>query len=66
MTYRIAMNSCPSASPASKIGMMFGWSSDAASRDSRMKRCRNCSLSASCGVRSFSATLRPRRMSSAR
>ena len=40
---------------------MFGWSSDAASRDSRMKRCRNCSLSASCGVSSFSATLRPRR-----
>ena len=42
-TYRMAMNSTPSASPASNTGMMCGSSTAAADRDSRMKRCRNSS-----------------------
>src|SRR5262245_13696526 len=48
------------------MGTMFGWSSDAASCDSRRNRSRKRSFSASSGARSFSATLRPSRRSSAR
>jgi len=40
-TNRIAMNSTPSASPASKIGMMCGSSTADAARDSAMNLCRN-------------------------
>src|SRR5262245_20884161 len=45
---------------------MFGWSSEAASCDSRRNRSRNRSFSARSGASSFSATLRPSRRSSAR
>ena len=65
-TYRIAMNSTPSASPASNTGMMCGSSTAAAARDSRMNRCRNASSAASAGARIFSATHRPSRSSRAR
>src|ERR1700685_37124 len=53
------MNRTPSASPASKTGMMCGWSTAAAARDSWMNRCRNESSEASCGARILRATLRP-------
>ena len=59
----MAMNSTPLASPASKIGMMLGWSTAAAVRDSRMNRCRNPSSWASCGVSTLRATGRSSRMS---
>ena len=62
-TKRIAMNSTPPASPASKIGMMLGWSTAAAVRDSRMNRCRKASSSASSGVRTLIATGRSSRVS---
>ena len=45
----MAMNSVPSASPASKIGTTFEWSSEAASFDSRRNRARNSLSSASDG-----------------
>ena len=62
-TKRIAMNSTPSASPASKIGMMLGWSTAAAVRDSLMNRCRNAASRASSGASSLSATGRSSRVS---
>ena len=62
-TKRIAMNSTPSASPASKIGMMLGWSTAAAVRDSRMNRCWNASSRASSGARTLIATGRSSRVS---
>ena len=62
-TNRMAMNSTPLASPASKIGMMLGWSTAAAVRDSRMNRCRKASSSASSGVRTLIATGRSSRVS---
>ena len=62
-TKRIAMNSTPLASPASKIGMMLGWSTAAAVRDSRMNRCRNASSRASSGDSTLIATGRSSRMS---
>src|SRR5580704_7106019 len=66
-TYRIAMNSTPSASPASYTGMMCGSSTAAAARDSAMNRRRNSGLDdARAGERIFNATGRPRRSSRAR
>ena len=65
-TNRIAMNSTPSASPASYIGMMCGSSTFAAARDSAMNRRRNSWSSAISGTRIFSATSRPSRSSRAR
>ena len=65
-TYRMAMNSTPSASPASNTGMMCGSSTAAADRDSRMKRCRNASSVARPGARILSATCRLSRSSWAR
>ncbi len=63
VTKRMAMNSTPPASPASKIGMMFGWSTAAAVRDSRMNRCRNASFWASSGASTLTATWRSSRVS---
>src|ERR1700760_652432 len=57
----MAMYSTPPASPAEKIGMMCGWSTAAAARDSRMNRRRNASSCANRGARIFSATSRSRR-----
>jgi hypothetical protein len=65
-TYRIAMYSIPSASPASNTGMICGSSTAAAARDSRMNRVRNASSAASTGARTFSATSRSSRSSRAR
>jgi hypothetical protein len=65
-TYRMAMKSAPWASPASKIGMTFGWSSPAASSDSAMNRSRKLSSIDSSGARTFSAAFRFSRRSSAR
>src|ERR1017187_4222025 len=47
------MNRTPSASPASKIGTMFGWSTAAAARDSLMNRCRKVWSRARSGARIF-------------
>src|SRR3954469_15484655 len=60
------MKSCPSASPASNTGTMFGWSRPAASCDSRTKRDRKASSAASSGARTLIATRRASRVSSAR
>ena len=65
-TNRIAMNSTPSASPASYTGMMCGSSTAAAARDSAMNRRRNAASAASAGARIFSATSRSSRWSRAR
>src|SRR5580698_4519022 len=62
----MAMNSTPSASPASNTGMMCGSSTAAADRDSLMKRCLKASSAASAGERILSATCRPSRSSWAR
>src|SRR5579859_910093 len=63
---RIAMNSTPAASPASKTGMTWGWSVIAVACDSRRKRARNWRSLANVGARTFSATVRPSRSSCAR
>jgi hypothetical protein len=65
-TYRMAMNSTPSASPASNTGIMCGSSTAAADRDSRTKRRRKASSVASAGERILSATCRCSRSSRAR
>jgi hypothetical protein len=62
----MAMNKAPSASPASKTGTMFGWSTAAAARISRRNRCRYPLSLASSGARIFSATCRFSRLSEAR
>jgi hypothetical protein len=65
-TNRIAMNSTPSASPASYTGMMYGSSAAAAARDSAMNCRRNDPSVANAGARIFSATSRSSRWSRAR
>ena len=65
-TNRIAMNSRPSASPASNTGMMCGSSTAAAALASRMNRCLKLVSSPSDGAMIFSATCRPSRSSTAR
>ena len=63
-TYRIAMYSSSSWEPMSKIGITFGWFSEAAIRDSSRNRARNTSSAASSGASTFSAmTLLRRRFS---
>ena len=64
-TNRIARYSVPSCSPAPNTGSTFGWSIEAASRDSAMNRSRKPGSAARSGATSFNATVRPSASSTA-